>query len=121
MLLKGFSIATIDLHEVGDDLIVVEFALTGEQAGEADVFDMVAPFAECYETLQALDVPLVVVAPDFVAFELASRATDAAAMVVVGIDLFAQFVPLRSRKHLAHIAVPARFRHKFDGQAKIAS
>ena len=62
---------------------------------------------------------LVVVVPDFVAFEFALRSTDAAAMVVVGVDLFAQFVPLRTRKHFAHVAVPACFWHEFDGQAEI--
>lgn len=119
MLLEHFLIAIVDLHEVGDDLIVVEFALVGEEAGEADVFDVVAPFAEGYEALQALDVLLVVVVPDFVAFEFAPCAADAATMIVVGIHLFAQFVPLRTRQRLAHIAVPARLWHKLDGQAKI--
>ena len=46
MLLEGCAVAVVDLHEVGDDFFVVEFALSGEEAGEAEVFDVVAPFAE---------------------------------------------------------------------------
>jgi hypothetical protein len=85
--LEGFSIAAVYFHEVGDDFVVVEFALSGEEAGEADVFDVVAPFAEGDEALQGLDVLLVVVVPDFVAFKFPLCSTDAAAVVVVGIDL----------------------------------
>ena len=64
---------------------------------------------------QGLDVLLVVVVPDFVAFELAVGPTNAAAVIVLSIDLPAQFVPLRAGKRLSHVAVPARLRDEFDG------
>ena len=83
------------------------------------MFDVVAPFAEGDEALQGLHVLLVVVVPDFVALHFACGTTDAAAVVVIGVDLFAQLVPLGTRKHLAHVAVPARFWNEFDGQAQV--
>ena len=96
VLLESLSIAVVYLHEVSDYFVVVEFALVGEEGGETDVFDVVAPFAEGDEALQGLDVLLVVVVPDFVAFELASSTTDAAAVVIRGVDLPAQLVPLHA-------------------------
>lgn len=43
--------------------------------GEADMFHLVAPWAERYQSIQALDEAAVIVVPDFVALDRVVGAT----------------------------------------------
>ncbi|HHK3940728.1 TPA: hypothetical protein ACQSRZ_006014 [Pseudomonas aeruginosa] len=43
--------------------------------GEADMFYLVTPWAERYQSIQALDEPVVIVVPDFMALDRMVRAS----------------------------------------------
>src|SRR5690242_7470155 len=83
------------------------------------MLDMVAPGAERDVALERLHVGSVVIVPALVAVQHAPRATEAAAMAIVGVDLAPQPVPLVARQGTAHVAVPARLRHQLDGELQV--
>src|SRR5258706_7888372 len=119
MVLVGGAVAAVDALEVRDYAREIQLPLRRQELRQANVLDMVAPSAECDVALERLHVGSVVIVPALVAVQLAARATDAAAMTVVGVDLAPQPVPLVARQGAAHVAVPARLRHQLDSELQV--
>src|SRR6185312_16356993 len=78
--LKVGAATAVDAHEVRDDRLIVELALARQLPGQPDMLDVVAENAERAESIEMLDVRRVVVAPDLVAVQHATRAADTAAI-----------------------------------------
>src|SRR5258708_27207778 len=98
MALVGGAVAAVDALEVRDYAREIQLPLRRQELRQANVLDMVAPSAERDVALECLHVGSVVIVPALVAVQLAARATDAAAMAIVGVDLAPHPVPLLPRQ-----------------------
>lgn len=108
----------VDSHQLFDRIVA-----SALQVRAAEVLDSVTRGTQRDQAGQSLDPGCIVVQPDFVALDRVLRATataDLASRAGALVHRPTKAIPPGLRDVAAHVRVPARPRHEFDGQPSVA-